>query len=307
MGKQHAQDEAVTSERSALLLSAGAAATVGCVGVLVFFQARSHAILLDGLFNVSYFVAALLTLKIATLVHRPDTEKHPFGFIYFEPLINGAKGIMILGVSLIALFDAMAALLTGGHLIGVGPAIGYGVFATVVCAATAVLLRRAYGHNRSPLVETDAASWSINALVSGIVLLSFCAIPVIESLGWMQVVPYVDPLLVSAIVLVLLGVPVRMAWTALRAFLNFAPLEDIRRPVIKAVEGALAQFPAESFEVRMIRPGRLLLVSVYVRVAKDHPTAEFSALDKLREEITAAVRHLHEGAVVDVLFFGGPR
>ena len=88
------------SGRTALIVSALAAAALGAVGVVVAVVSGSGAILLDGLFNVCFFATALLTLRVAALLERPDDEHYPFGYLFFEPLLNTAKGLLILGVSL---------------------------------------------------------------------------------------------------------------------------------------------------------------------------------------------------------------
>src|SRR6187431_2040732 len=121
------------AERGALLLSAGAALALGLVGVAAALLTGSGAILLDGLFNLCFFATALLALRVATLVARPDDERYPFGYLFFEPLINTGKGLLILGVSLFALFDAVSAILAGGRVVVVGPAMVYAAVATVAC------------------------------------------------------------------------------------------------------------------------------------------------------------------------------
>ena len=45
----------------------------------------------------------LFTLRVARLLARPDDERYPFGYLFFEPLINTVKGLLILGVSAFAL------------------------------------------------------------------------------------------------------------------------------------------------------------------------------------------------------------
>ena len=62
------------SERAALRLSAGAALLIGLLGLTVALLSGSGAILLDGLFNLCFFATALLTLRVATLVDRPDDD-----------------------------------------------------------------------------------------------------------------------------------------------------------------------------------------------------------------------------------------
>lgn len=297
----------MSSEQAALWLSAGTAAFVGVLGVTFALLTGSQAILLDGLFNAAYFVTALLTLRIADLIAQPDTDDFPFGFIYFEPLINGVKGVMILGISLIALVDAVDALFSGGRQIGVGLAIVYAVLATATCSTAALLLRSAGRRTGSPLVVADAASWMVNALVSGAVLLTFCAIIVIEELGFDTIVPYVDPALVAFVVLISVAVPIRMAWEAITALLNRAPPPAFRKPVVDAVHQALADVPTRSIYVRMIRPGRTLNVAVHVVVAADFPILSASALDRIRTGVDAAVRRLHQPVIVDVLFTADER
>ena len=124
----------------------------------------SGAILLDGLFNLCFFGTALFTLRVAALLARPDDERYPFGYLFFEPLINTVKGLLILGVSLFALVDAAIALATGGRD-GRRSARRslYAAFATVACLAVVLALRRTRQRGASPLVAADVDNWTVNA------------------------------------------------------------------------------------------------------------------------------------------------
>ena len=275
---------------------------VGCVGVTFSLMTNSRAILLDGLFNLAYFVTALLTIKVAHLIARPETEDYPLGFSYFEPLINGFKGVLIFGISILALFDALTNLFQGGRLIEVGPAIGYGVFATLACLMTTVLLRRAHRYTSSPLVGADTVSWTVNSAISGAALLTFCALPVVIAKGWTALAPYVDPFLVSVIVVISLSAPVRMAWFALMAMLNRAPPPAMRAPIVATIRDTLADLPSQFVYVRMIRPGRTLFVVAHVVLPEDFPVANLVALDAIRERVEANVLRAHGPAIVYVLF-----
>jgi predicted Co/Zn/Cd cation transporter (cation efflux family) len=41
----------------------------------------SRAILLDGLFDVTCFIAALFTLKVPRVIHREDDDRFPYGYV----------------------------------------------------------------------------------------------------------------------------------------------------------------------------------------------------------------------------------
>ena len=90
-------------ETKALVVSTVAALVLGVIALAVALATGSGAILLDGAFNLCFFATALVTLRVAKLLERPDDRHYPFGYVQFEPLINMLKGLLILGVNLIAL------------------------------------------------------------------------------------------------------------------------------------------------------------------------------------------------------------
>ena len=98
--------DTLKAERQGLLASVTGAAAVGCAGVVFFFLSEAEAILLDGLFNIIYCITGVFTLRVAALVLRGDDERFPLGYGFFEPLVNGIKGILLLGLTLMAFFMA---------------------------------------------------------------------------------------------------------------------------------------------------------------------------------------------------------
>lgn len=297
----------MTAERQTLLLSAIMAAVLGGVGVTFALYTGSRAILLDGLFNLTYFAVALVSVRVARLSLAPDNEEFPFGFAYFESLVNAAKGLLILGISVVALIDSLVAFATGGREILAGAAILYAGFATVACAATALAMRRAYRRHPTPLIRADLENWLVNTAVSGAVLMAFCGIPVVRAIGWHAVTPYVDPLLVTAVVLICLGVPIRMAWGAIMELIDRAPPTDIRQPVTRAIHAALADLPVRHTYIRMVRPGRTLFVTAHVVLPPDYPVTSLTSLDAIRQRVDDAVRQLQQRVVTDVLFTADPQ
>ena len=74
------------TERRALLASTIGCVVIGCVGITFAALAHSQAILLDGAFNLTYFVTGIFTLKVARLVRQGDDERFPYGYSFFEPM-----------------------------------------------------------------------------------------------------------------------------------------------------------------------------------------------------------------------------
>jgi len=162
-------------------------------------------------------------------------------------------------------------------------------------------MQRSQQHVSSPLVAADKLNWVVNSGISAAVLAAFCLVMVFEHLGWRAILPYVDSVLVIAVVVLCLGVPVRMASQALRELLNKTPEEAVAVPVRQAVANALAATDTKEVRVRMVRPGRLLYVIVHV-VLPETSHLTIASQDALRARVDEEVRRYYSPVVCDVVF-----
>jgi len=294
--------EADRAERGSLIASGVGNIVLACVGLTIALVSHSQAILLDGLFNFIYFGTALFTLRVAKLVRRGDDARFPYGYGFFEPLVNGLKGLLILGVSAMALVGAIEALIAGGREIQPGLAVIYGVFATTAGVVLTIVTKRGAKRSGSPLVKADADGWIVNAAVSVCVLLAFGTIFLLKgtSLDWL--VPFVDPIVVLTVVLISIGVPIRMAWTALMGLLNRAPSEELVTRVTAVVTEGLADLPVTEVFVRVIQPGRTRMVGAHAVLPEDFGVERLKSLDEVRAKILKRLQDEHLATVLDIFF-----
>ena len=300
------RDQNNRSEHRVLLASASGNLVIGVVGIIFAVFSSSQAIMLDGLFNFTYFVTGLFTLKVARMVLQGDDERFPMGYAFFEPLINGLKGVLVLGVSIMALVGAIQALLSGGRTIGAGAAILYGIFATTACWTLALVTRRGAKKTGSPLALADAENWLVNGAISSAVLLAFVCIILIEHSSLDYIVPYIDPSLVLVVVLISISVPVRMAGQALMELLNRAPSPEIVQQVEDIVKKCTAGLPVQSHFVRVIQPGRTRMVLAHLVLPTDFKVEGLPALDALRTETLRELKTAHLATVLDMVFTSDP-
>ncbi len=299
-------DQHERAERKVLWVSAAGNLVIGCVGLIFSIISSSQAILLDGLFNLTYLATGLFTLKVARLVFKGDDERFPFGYAYFEPLVNGLKGVLVLGVSLMALVDALQTLLTGGRSISAGAAIAYGVFAASTCCLLALITRRGAERTVSPLVQADAENWLVNGAVSVAVLLAFISIVFLKGSTLDYLVPYVDPFLVITVVLLFISIPVRMAWQALMELLNRTPPAEILQQVQEAVKACTKHLPVQQLYVRVIQPGRTRMVLAHVVLPSDFQVGGLESLDALRARTLEVLQQAHLATILDMVFTADP-
>jgi len=295
----------IAREKRALTTSAVGALIIGCAGVTFAMFAGSRAIALDGIFNIVYFVTGLVTLKVAKLVLRGDDDEFPAGYSFFEPLVNGLKGVLVLGVSLMAFFEAIGSVLDGGRMIDLGPAMGYGAFAVVACSALGIVMHRGAKSTGSPLVEADAKNWIVNGAISFAVLAAFVLVYLLKETTLRPIVPYVDPGLVILVVAISISVPVRMSWGALLALLNRTPSQEILATARDVVKQELAHLPLRHLYVRVIQPGRVRSVMAHVVLPEDHPVT-LAELDAIRQSIHESLEKHHQPLISDIVFTANP-
>ena len=296
------KDETGHTERRYLVGGAIGNLLIGCIAIVFSFVAASQAILLDGLFNLTYFITGLFTLKVARLVRQGEDQDFPFGYAHFEPLINGVKGVLVLGVTMMALVGAIAALATGGRAISAGPAIAYGLLATLVCFFLALAMRRGAKRTQSPLIQADAENWLVNGAISAAVLLAFICVFAIEGRDLAFVAPYVDPSLVLLVVAISVGVPIRMSRNALMELLNRAPKSEIVEQIRRKIEACTADLPVEKLYLRVIQPGRTRMVLAHVVLPSDFRVEGLAQLDAIQAKTLERLRTDHPDTTIDMIF-----
>jgi predicted Co/Zn/Cd cation transporter (cation efflux family) len=239
-------------------------------------------------------------------VKQGDDERFPLGYAFFEPLINGLKGVLVLGISIMALAGALQALFAGGRSIAAGMAVAYGIFATATCWILAVATRRGAARSGSPLLLADAENWLVNGAISSAVLLAFAAILLIRNTALAFLVPYIDPSLVLIVVTISISIPVRMAWQALMELLNRAPSQPAVQAVEDIVKRCTAMLPVQKLFVRVIQPGRSRMILVHVVLPADYPVDGLPTVDAIRAATLKQLQAMHPETTLDMVFTADP-
>ncbi len=294
-------------ESRALKLSAVAYLLMAALGIGFFFQSRSEAILVDGIYSLVSLAMTLIAQRVAGLVETPQTRSFHFGFAHFEPLLNSLRILLILGIGLYALASATEALFHGGRPLSTGPAVIYGALAAAGCLMMAAGQRRAARRTASPVLQVDSRNWLVDGLLSSGVFLSFLFAYFIDGTGLAHWIPYVDPVLVVALVLVILPVPVRTLAENLRQVLMEAPEPAMQADIRGRVEQAVDCLKPDLVYVRMLPTGRFLYLQVHVVLSHDHEVGSIEKLDTSRTRIESALSGIHPRLVLDVMFTADKR
>lgn len=294
----------VNIEKRALRVSIVGALIMSGLGLYYAFVAHSEAIFLDGVFSGIAFVMALLTLKVATLVKRPDDEYFHFGYSHFAPLLNVVKSMLMLLLCSIAFTSAIIAILEGGRSMAMGSAVVYGTLSTLGCLIIAAYVHRAAKQSGSALVTVDAQTWIMDSMMSGAVLVAFVTGWAIQDTSLGVYMDYLDPGLVAILCLIALPIPLGTLKRNLREVLLFAPDPKISESVEQCLLAVMPGIPKENYRIRLLKMGNSLNLLIHVSPGPDFELTSLHTLDEIRVQLQAALSDMEGSVVADLVFVG---
>lgn len=296
------QAHLIKLEKRALDFSVWGNVFMVVIGVGFAIVSFSDAIMLDGLYSFIHLLIALLTLRVSKLVMKPSNDEYPFGYWMYEPMINMAKGLMIVTLLTIALFNAFASMYGGGKAVILDMAIFYAFLATIGCFVSAGMIKHWGERAHSPLALVDAKNWLVDGYISAAMLLVFIAAYFMQNGQYAHWVPYFDPVMVIVLVLLILVVPLSIIRDAWNEIVGKHPGEDIEDKIREMIDSLVSSAVHKGYHLRLVMTGRFLLVHVYFTVRADTPLDSIEAQDEVREALYQGFRKHFPYVAMDVVF-----
>lgn len=281
------------SEQAILRRSIAVTFLLAAAGVVFGVMSGSSSIVFDAIYSLSDAVMTSLSLAVSRLIATSNREgpsrlkeRFNMGLWHLEPVALGLSGILLIGTATYAFINAVSDLIAGGREISFGIAIVYAVVAFGTSVAMVLYGRRANRGLKSSFVDMDVRGWVASAALAGALLVAFAAGTVTEGtrLAWM--LPYIDPLMVALICLVVIPVPVPVVRRALLDLLLVTPA-TLRTHVDEVAAGAVARHGFLSHRAYVARIGRARMIELYFIVPEDLPPRRLEEWDALRDEIGA--------------------
>lgn len=297
-----------TQEQWALTLSIIGSAVFAVLGGVFGLYTHSGAILLDGFYSLMTMTMSFVSLKVAALIQEGPSRRYQFGYYGFEPFINTIKGIIVLSVSLFAFVSAIEDLLHGGRDLVVGLALAYATLSTIGCFTFAILMHRYARRLNLPLLEVEARDWTVDGCISSAVALTFVVTLLLQDTAWNIYLPYVDPLLVALLVLIIIPLPLRTVFEGVNQLLGVAPESELDREIRKTISQVARsqKHPIDRFHLQMMVQGRVLYVFIQLLVPAEFAVERVQELDQLRQKFSDAIADLHPFPEIDIVFTEDP-
>jgi predicted Co/Zn/Cd cation transporter (cation efflux family) len=247
-------------ETVALRLSLVASILIGAVGVVWGLAADSRVVLFDGIFAIFGTALTGLSLLASRAAGLDPDHRYPFGRKAWIPVAVVVQGAALAGTIAYAAIDAISVIITGGSETAPASVVGYGVVSLIAAMAVALSLPRlAPG---SDLVSAEAAQWRAGSLLSAIIAIGAALAGGAARLGWDQLAPYADPVLVLVAVAVLAPVPFRLLRQGGLELLEAAPPKEISARIEAEAQRVAGEHGLGTPIIRATKLGQRLYVEV---------------------------------------------
>ena len=254
------------AEKKGLRLSVYGSLGLCASGVVMAIYGQSLAILLDSLYTFLTLVMAFVSLKVVDLVERPESKARPFGYMALEPFLNLLKSLILLVMLVIFLVTSVQELLSGGRMIALDAMIIYIGACLVIYAAIIFKLKRYGKQAKSSILDLEIRNWLIDAALTvgimGSLLLALLAI----SLGYEQILPYIDPTFVVVLVALSLPMPIKTVWTETRRLLLISEDNDMDQQVRSKLADTFERHGINHSHIWGLKSGRLVYLFIYAEL-----------------------------------------
>lgn len=279
------------TEQQTLKVSLIGILIVAALGIGFGLVSGSFAILFDGVFSlvdavmsvVSITLAGLIAKSASNALSRRTQDRFTMGFWHFEPIVLAVNALLMMSVAAYALFQAIAALMTGGRDVEFGPAVLYAAVVVVLCVVIALIEHRANKTIDSALVAMDVKGWIMAGGVTGALLMAFLIGMLIDGTDAEWAMPYVDPAVLALVALVLLPLPFSTLRKAVAEISLVTPPELKRRAEKAASEVAEAEGFSE-YRVYASQQGRARTIDVVFYVPEHRGLRSLEDWDRVRDQ-----------------------
>lgn len=285
------------SERSILRLSIAVTVFVAAFGIIIGLLSGSFAIVFDGVYSlvdagmtiVALLVANLIASSTASGTPRTRLVEHfTMGFWHLEPMVLLLNGVLLMGAAIYALINAIGSLMTGGRALEFDIAILYAAITLVTCLAMAIFDRRANRRIKSDFLALDEKAWVMSGGITAALLVAFVIGYLIQGTSYQYLSPYIDPLVLALVCLVIIPMPIGTVRQALADILLVTPA-SLKQQVDEVAQEIVARYGFLSHRAYVARVGRGRQIELYFIAPTGWPARKIEEWDALRDEIGQAI------------------
>lgn len=263
-------------ESTALKVGVAVNIVMAVAGWITYSLTNSDAMLLDG--NFSFIAALSLIAAVGIIAVRHNkSETYPFGNYFYESFFVFFKGILILGITISALFQNTIKIINffnGQEVqrIVSGPIIYYIILMTILCFGVAYFFKRKNKElgNRSSILDVERKGAILDGFLSMAVGLALYLTTMVDEESKLNFLLYVgDAFIVVLMCLFLMKMPLGVIKGAFRELGGGVVADDLVKGNIQAKIKKLLPVNYKIKQDYITKLGSSYLVVIYLYSKSD--------------------------------------
>ncbi|MCI2048806.1 MAG: cation diffusion facilitator family transporter [Lachnospiraceae bacterium] len=294
-----AEDRKMHIEKTALRLSFIGSLAFTVAELVMFFLTRSHAILMDCVFDSVELILIGPFLVLVPLLYKPVTEHHPYGYSQFESLFMVIKYGTLLIISIALVIQNVTEILHGGNEVEAGRIAEFEFVVFAGCLAMYLTLYYMSRKYASMIIRAELYMWRVDVLSSVGVALAFELTNLLHATKYGWVTPYLDPVIAIVMTFFLLVEPVKLIHENIQKMLLLAPPEDVMQEVRNIATSTLMDYGCELKFLDVIQTGRKTWVELYIDSGSSR--LDLRELRQARNEIRTRLKGRFDQVYIELI------
>ena len=287
-------------ERIGVKVSIIGSALLASSAVIMALIAKSQAILLDGFYTFITLTMAFISLKVIGLVETPETKNRPFGYMALEPFLNLTKSLVMITLLIVFFITNIQELYTGGRIISLDMTTLYIFICLIIYAVIILFLKKCKKETSSSILNLEIKNWYIDALITVGIAVSLVIAMIIFHMGYTKILPYIDPIIVIALVAVSFPVPLKSFIIAFKRLILVSSENSIEVGAKKQLRDVIDKYGLIDTQIWGLKSGRTHYLFIYTDLKEKQATIKH--LDKIRVEIFEELSKLYPKFWADIMF-----
>ena len=294
-------------ENKILKLSVIGALFFALFGIAWGWAIKSDMIIFDGLYSFISLILSMLSLYINNYMAKRDFDKFPFGKHILEPIVISIKSLIIAIMCLYSLIDAIKTIVSGGNSVSLGLAIIYSIVSVVGCGVISFYMKIKEKELSSELIKAECMQWFMDTALSTAVLVAFLVAEVLAKTKLNILNPYIDPGMTVVVSLIFIKMPIKTFINSFKEVMCVKADDEINEDIYVLVKEIEEEYKFEDSITRVSKIGSELRIKIDFVYNKDSKLKTLDQMDRVREEINNAIKHIDYNKWLNVSFTGNKK
>jgi predicted Co/Zn/Cd cation transporter (cation efflux family) len=290
-------------EHHILLVSLFSTLFQAVIGISLGLILNSAFVIFESVYDFLSVLTTFLTLKLVGYIVIHNERLFPYGKEKIKPLVVTLQYTILLITIIYAIYGGFEQILAGGVEVNLEGVILYMIFSAMSTVIISCYLHRQQQKASSTFATSETKQWIAAAVMSVSTLLGYLFAQLLVRLNVPQITPYIDPIILIIVGLVLIRTPIIEIIKAVQQLIDMSDSEQpFNRRIRDDIIAVTNRYAVKKPYIRISITGDVVYVEVDCVVDRNYPYDRIADQDRIRLDIDRALAWLEQEIWLSVAF-----